>query len=432
MDRIFSLQLWRSRLTGGLLYHGALAGGWKSRRGLSARSSGVLAKIMRGYPFTMTVMMAVMACAMIATPVTGFMAYDCSNASNVVEAYSLLEPAPCHASGFEHRYQRIISAEIIQQIRERTVPVFRCHVVESVFSQYCGHSSAAGVTRYMKFREPLLVSPTDCAAAKDNNGNITINGKVFSARIGSRTSHSFFVAGSLDHRHNCQTGTVTFGNAVIDYQSTQSVLEISLMEEFAKVNDMTGLIKLPGNIQAKTEDQSVMDSLLGTTVWVHKKATCPQGLTQLFRGKIRVFSNDSLSFNGAVALLEEKGQVAGLELLSSHLLCHHPAYTTHLRDIVVVVHPDNFTSITTEPFGPEQVTDYIRLESELSFLHVKTTLSNRERLRQVRLAICETRRQVADPLRGGSRQRKPLRIHGSVRKGASQYQGGGGRLHNEV
>jgi hypothetical protein len=151
MDRIFSLQLWRSRLTGGLLYHGALAGGWKSRRGLSARSSGVLAKIMRGYPFTMTVMMAVMACAMIATPVTGFMAYDCNNASNVVEAYSLLEPAPCHASGFEHRYERIISAEIIQQKRERTIPVFRCHVVESVFSQYCGHSSAAGVTRYLKF-----------------------------------------------------------------------------------------------------------------------------------------------------------------------------------------------------------------------------------------------------------------------------------------
>jgi hypothetical protein len=95
--------------------------------------------------------------------------------------------------------------------------------VESVFSQYCGHSSAAGVTH----------NPTDCAAAKDNGGNITINGKVFSARIGSRTSHAFFIAGSLDARHNCQTGTVTYGNSVIDYQSTQSVLEISLMEEFA-------------------------------------------------------------------------------------------------------------------------------------------------------------------------------------------------------
>jgi hypothetical protein len=225
---------------------------------------------MSGYP-VMT-MMAVMACVMIATPVTAYMAYDCSNSSNIVEAYSLLEPAPCHASGFEHRYERIIQAEIIQQKRERTVTIFRCHVVESVFSQYCGHSSAAGVTRYLKFREPLLVNPVDGAAAKDNGGNITINGKVFNARIGSRTSHSFFVAGSLDARHNCQTGTVTYCNTVIDYQSTQFVLEISLMEEFAKVNDMTGTIKLPGNIQARASDQGVMDSLYGTMVWVHKKA----------------------------------------------------------------------------------------------------------------------------------------------------------------
>jgi hypothetical protein len=60
-----------------------------------------------------------------------------------------------------------------------------------------------------------------------------------------------------------------------------------------------------------------------------------------------------------------------------------------------VVHPDNFTSIATDPFDPEQVTDYIRPETELSFLHVKTTISNRDWLRQVRLAICKTRRQVA-------------------------------------
>jgi hypothetical protein len=191
---------------------------------------------------------------------------------------------------------------------------------------------------------------------------------------------------------------VTYGNTVIDYQSTQSILEILLMEEFAKINDMSGMIKLPGNIQAKAADQGVMDSLLGTMVWTHKQASCPQGLTQLFRGQIQIFSNDSSSFVGAIALLEEKGQVAGLELLSSHLLCHHPAYATHLRDVVLVVHPDNFNSIATDPFDPEQITDYIRLETELSFLHVKTTISNRDQLHQVRLAICETRRQVARTL----------------------------------
>jgi hypothetical protein len=161
-------------------------------------------------------MLAVMTCMLIATPVKAFMAYDCSNASNVVEAYSLLEPAPYHASGFEHRYEQYVQAEIIQQNRERTVTIFRYHVVESVFSQYCGHSSAAGVTQYLKFCKSILVDPVDCAVVKNNRGNLTINRKVFNARIGSRTSHSFFVAGSLDSRHNCQTGTVVYGNNVID------------------------------------------------------------------------------------------------------------------------------------------------------------------------------------------------------------------------
>jgi hypothetical protein len=31
----------------------------------------------------------------------------------------------------------------------------------------------------------------DCAKAKDNSGNITINGKVFTAQIGSRTTLSW-------------------------------------------------------------------------------------------------------------------------------------------------------------------------------------------------------------------------------------------------
>jgi hypothetical protein len=87
-------------------------------------------------------------------------------------------------------------------------------------------------------------------------------------------------------------------------------------------------------------------------VWSHKETTCPQGLTQLYRGAIRIFSNESSSFVGGVALLEDNGQVGGLELQSNKLLCHHPSYVTHLRDIAVIIHPDNFTSISTDAFDP--------------------------------------------------------------------------------
>jgi hypothetical protein len=106
-------------------------------------------------------MTAIVMSLCLVAPVAAFLAYDCSNNTNVVEAYNLLEPAPCHITGTDHRYERVVQAEIVQQNRERTIPVFRCHVVESVFSQYWGHSSVAGVTRYLKFREPLIVDPVE-------------------------------------------------------------------------------------------------------------------------------------------------------------------------------------------------------------------------------------------------------------------------------
>ncbi|MFN9899009.1 MAG: hypothetical protein ACK55Z_09505, partial [bacterium] len=61
--------------------------------------------------------------------VEGFQAYDCSNSSNPVDMYSLLDPEPCPDVAMDH-------------------------VVESVMSQYCGWQSRAGVVRYLKFREP--------------------------------------------------------------------------------------------------------------------------------------------------------------------------------------------------------------------------------------------------------------------------------------
>jgi hypothetical protein len=34
------------------------------------------------------------------------------------------------------------------------IPVLRCLVIETIVSQYCGHFSSAGVTRYICFGEP--------------------------------------------------------------------------------------------------------------------------------------------------------------------------------------------------------------------------------------------------------------------------------------
>jgi hypothetical protein len=119
---------------------------------------------------------------------------------------------------------------------------------------------------------------------------------------------SFFLSsGSLDAGHNCDRADLQHGSDFYTYQTAHSVLEITLQEEYGKINEATGTIKISGGVQGKLADLSVRDSLMGTTVWRYKISTCPQGLTQLFSGSIKVFSNSSTDFVGAVALLEEKG-----------------------------------------------------------------------------------------------------------------------------
>jgi hypothetical protein len=228
-----NLRLFRAVLGKGLMYAGS-AGGVVKKVAVPIKTK---YKIMTNSSLFSLGMLMITGFSILA-PTSCFVAYDCMNASNTVEAYSMLAPEECHVTGGEHKVERLVQAEVVQIKRERTINVFRCQVLETLVSQYCGHSSAAGVTRYLRFREPLLVEANSCRKALSEDGNISIANRNFRARIGTTTSHSFFVAGGLDDGHHCQTGSVSMGDKVLKYQATQTILEVALMEEFVKVNYM--------------------------------------------------------------------------------------------------------------------------------------------------------------------------------------------------
>jgi hypothetical protein len=62
-------------------------------------------------------------------PTAGFTAYDCSNRSNIVEAYSLLELDACANMGKEGEVETTVYGEIVQIKQDRMIPVFRCIVI---------------------------------------------------------------------------------------------------------------------------------------------------------------------------------------------------------------------------------------------------------------------------------------------------------------
>lgn len=272
-----------------------------------------------------------------------FRAYDCTEPDEV-RAYSLIEPEACTAAVDERNFVRTVFGEVVQLKQERHVPVFRCQVIESTFSQYCGMFSAAGVTRYLKFREPYTVEPRDCRAAR-NTGKLAVRGRVFNATIGTTTSHTIWLSGGLSTTGRCSVAPLRVGESLeLEGQAAQAAYEITLSLENAYLHDLSGRLRIGApNIIATYGDGSTVDSREGTFTWDNNEAdSCPNNLVNLYSGPIKVLSNSSDNLAHGFALIENlvKNQVAGLELGPPKLICSSTGYTTHLTNLMVITHVD--------------------------------------------------------------------------------------------
>jgi len=135
---------------------------------------------------------------------------------------------------------------------------------------------------------------------------------------------------------------------------------------------------------------------MGTYVWDGRSPDCPSNLVQLYRGPMKFYVNSTatVSLSGSLAVLKKDDQVAGLELANSFPLCHHTAWHSHLKDVILVIHANSSVSIAKQEFDPSVVSETTRIEAEFSFLLIKSTLSQKELLRQIKVAVCENRWQT--------------------------------------
>ena len=125
------------------------------------------------------------------------------------------------------------------------------------------------------------------------------------------------------------------------------------------------------NVRARVADEALMDSMVGTVVWQHNATKCPDTLMQLYRGGVQIYVNNTRTLLGGLAMMERGDQAAGLELVEEYMMCGHLAMRTHIRGITVIIHPDNVTSVSRPNFNPEEVSERVKMENEMGFLHVK-------------------------------------------------------------
>jgi hypothetical protein len=223
------------------------------------------------------------------------------------------------------------------------IPVFRCIVVETLVAQYCGMFSAAGVTRYIRFQELKPLKAWECRQAR-LSGQILINGRTLKGKIRATASHSMYLTGGLDDESRCEVGIVTLPDGkVLNGQVAQGLYEITLKEEYARLNELTGSLTLTSGVQAAAGDKSIVDSLEGTVVWEYDTMACPQTIVRLYRGMMKAYVNQTNTYEGSTVVVEhqDKDQAAGLELAESFILCGHQAFRTHIKNIAVFIHKDD-------------------------------------------------------------------------------------------
>jgi hypothetical protein len=151
-------------------------------------------------------------------------------------------------------------------------------------------------------------------------------------------------------------------------------------------------------VQAAAGDKSIMDSLEGTVVWEYDSMACPQTIVRLYRGMMKAYVNQTNTYEGSTVVMEhqDKDQAAGLELVESFILCGHQALRTHIKNIAVFIHKDDRMEVAQGRFSDKEGEgDLTRLESGMSFMQVRASMSMKEKLRQVRGAICVNRREIA-------------------------------------
>jgi hypothetical protein len=229
----------------------------------------------------------------------------------------------------------------------------------------------------VKFHTPLTIEPSDCRLSA-KLGRIKIKGKEHPFEMGVKTDFSVYLVGGLDAQGNCEVGAYEVDGEMLTGQVVLAAYEVDIRQEWARTNDLIGTIKLSEALVAMTMDRATVDSGEGTYVWDYSQDACPDTLVSLYTGPIKVLTNSTTTFTDGTAIVSgrDKNQVAGLELKETMVLCGRAAQRTYIKNIAVFFHPLEQIQVASGRFSMvTEEAEFTRLESELSFLQVKSTMT---------------------------------------------------------
>jgi hypothetical protein len=235
-----------------------------------------------------------------------------------------------------------------------------------------------------------------CGQVK-THGKVILCSHTIQATVGATIYLAIFLSRNLGDGSNSEASMISFSNRkTLGGPAAQGLYKITLREELAKMDELAGSITLSSEIQARVSDKSLVDSLEGIGVWEHDSMARPQMIVQLYKGLMKIYTNQMNIYKGSNAVVEhkDKDQAARLEIAKLLILCGHQAYKTHIKSIAIFVHNYDRTEVARGRFTEKgSDIDMTWLESGMSFPHVKPLMIIKEKLRQVRGNMCEIARK---------------------------------------
>ncbi len=151
--------------------------------------------------------------------------------------------------------------------------------------------------------------------------------------MGATASHTAFLSWNMDVHSNCEAGVIT---KTIGCQTAQGLFKITLREEVAKMNELTGTITCLLGFRQEWQIRTWWK--VGRYRGVgFRRVGLPSDGGAIVQGLHEGLHNQTNVLEDSMAVVEHKDndKAAGLEIAESSILCSQQAYKTYKNSTAV-------------------------------------------------------------------------------------------------
>ena len=324
-------------------------------------------------------------------------AYDCQHQEAAYQAVDLMRPAACPDPEKDYEPARPQRLQLLQVDSRMPVKAYRCQATMSKRVTRCGYDSISYGSLWPVWLQDQPLTPEECRKAVRAEA-VTIEGRVYKAKMDRTQKYRFFSKGFLDDEMDCTpvTGFESGGRWFVR-STEETVLEITLTTVRGTADTATGEVVFTNGIRANYKDLVVRDALEGTMVWQAEEPGCEDTVSEVFNGitDLHRLSN-APNLQGSIILVRnnDTAQFAGLVLKAIATTCGVRCFTTQVKGLIVCPYREGDEPLPKASFKAHFEPGQVDLQTQLGYLHVTTNMAMASRFVQVQTELCQLDRRT--------------------------------------